>query len=93
MIRLVHLLDNEVALADLREGLAHKVLVDLVIYLNNFLQVAVLVSNHMAVKMKKLILFSILLIVTKGENLNSNMSDMISAELVMDLGQNQDPSR
>lgn len=93
MIRLVHLLVNEAALDDLKEDLAHKVLADLVIYLSNFLQVAVPVNNHMVVKMKKLNSFSILLIVTKGENLSSNMSDMISAELVMDLGQSHDPSR
>ena len=73
MIRLVHLLVNEAALDDLKEDLISKVW-RIWWYIWAILQVAVPVNNHMVVKDEELNSFSILLIVTKIENLSSNMT-------------------
>ena len=95
MIRLVLRLDKvEDDLVDLSEGLARRVLGDLVIYLSNFLMVVL--HNHldlMVAKMRRQNSSLILLIVTNDESSNSNMSDMICVVRVMDLVQNQGQNR
>ena len=95
MIRLVLRLDKvEDDLVDLSEGLARRVLGDLVIYLSNFLMVVL--HNHldlMVAKMRRQNSSLILLIVTNDESLNLNMSDMICVVRVTESDQNMVPSQ